>query len=620
MVDIAFNRKITLYTQYDLNMRLYFDYSHNSQSAVPHDTPLASPLSPSMHKRSGDAFAPLMSALIHPREKCPFCERDFSALEGRRWFSHMKRIRQIMCSKVGLLLEPGTPGTPEYDQWVKETCCRFYITVGAMADVQSVDPRTEMPISRMYDPDDVKGYDADEALRVHVRRIGDEPPVGMLHSGDYVADVANLMDQINDLRGELDQYDANSPEYLAATRALAPFDYKNVTLLIQRAITTRNYTPLVNKAWPKLYEMLMSIPNIIPRHVYRHAVLDAFFPAEYPGGMIWALKHYIMNTRPRLPPMAWMANSYVSSGTTALKKTKETPVDGAWLMEEDGHNGDLTNPDIHTLLINSIMTRTDPDRELPEASYGITRGSPVPSTPGVDMFIADGGMGLDDPADRKRYNRERNAVRAKYTAINEKKEDGDKKKMNKEKLSRYISRKIREEVEPVAQLYNEREAINAPLILGEMHLALDVLRLGGTAIIKCYTILTPEMVEEVRAWCRFFEEVVATKPSMSTVTGDEIYLVGIGFRGIDNPGPEVPIRDIYASEWEFRVNRQMKQLRKNNDQRAAILGPNATGVIPPREDLDQDLVDRILRKPRGAKPDLPNRPYPPSMAVTLPTQ
>jgi hypothetical protein len=559
-------------------------------------------------------------------------------------------------------MTPGAHGTKEREAWVRSECCRFYILAAAMQEPYVSVCRTNVAISRQYAPSEIDGYSADREIRMYTRSIHE--PIGPQDpdtSGDWDADGAfeDLREDVQTAEEALDYYDASSPEYKELSIRMAPFDYNTILALMKARVHDRNFKPLMRQSWSHLYQILQGIPNIIPRAAYRQVRIDVLFPAEYPGSWIEAMRYYIQTSKPTVPAMLWLASSYTGKrGYKPVKPGKarkgSAPVggtpdgtkskDGIWLMLKDEHDGDLTKPDVRESIITETHRSTKSDRAIIRESYEQSRGKRMPDESGVDMYLADGDMDITDPVDLKRYNRESKAARAQASPADPRKPPGVLGARARRVRARGDAGAARAPVAvaPPRKLWSRREEINTELILGEMAISLRVLRKGGTAVIKAYTITTPDMVKGFLHWANHFRDVVTCKPAMSNGSNREVYLVGLGFLGKQPPppggalvrerssrtpsptvrgrSPRAPVtkESLYRSEFAVHGVRQMSVLRANTNRRQEVLGTNTTEgthVLPDLDQRNEEFVYRMLGKSMGPQP--PN-PEPVVEAIIIP--
>ena len=84
----------------------------------------------------------------------------------------------------------------------------------------------------------------------------------------------------------------------------------------------------------------------------------------------------------------------------------------------------------------------------------------------------------------------------------------------------------------VSEDYAGQERLTARLNLGQIVVGLMALRVGGTLVTKMFTFVHPYTLSVIGVCASLFNTLYVTKPKTSRVTNSEIYLVGIGFRGL----------------------------------------------------------------------------------------
>lgn len=80
---------------------------------------------------------------------------------------------------------------------------------------------------------------------------------------------------------------------------------------------------------------------------------------------------------------------------------------------------------------------------------------------------------------------------------------------------------------------NEQEMINATLHYCELVAALGCLRVGGSLMIKSFSMFEHPMCCKLFLLTALFDEFTVFKPSTSKAANSETYLCGRGFKGID---------------------------------------------------------------------------------------
>ena len=98
-------------------------------------------------------------------------------------------------------------------------------------------------------------------------------------------------------------------------------------------------------------------------------------------------------------------------------------------------------------------------------------------------------------------------------------------------------------------LWNWQEEINLKVFLGEIIGAITILRPGGTAIIKMYTLFHPGSVALIYIMGLCFEEIHIVKPQASRPANSETYLVGKGMQRSDIH----EILNDFIAEWQIDV-------------------------------------------------------------------
>lgn len=82
--------------------------------------------------------------------------------------------------------------------------------------------------------------------------------------------------------------------------------------------------------------------------------------------------------------------------------------------------------------------------------------------------------------------------------------------------------------------YNEEENYNIPVQLGQIIFMASVLAKGGVTFLKMFTVLEPMTVSMLYILSSCFDKLMITKPITSKPVNSEIYVVGIGFKGLNS--------------------------------------------------------------------------------------
>lgn len=101
--------------------------------------------------------------------------------------------------------------------------------------------------------------------------------------------------------------------------------------------------------------------------------------------------------------------------------------------------------------------------------------------------------------------------------------------------------------------YNRQEELTARINLGQIVTGLLSLRAGGNLVTKTYTFTHPFSVSVIAVCAALFDACYVTKPQTSRPANSEVYLVGIGFRGV---APEV-VTALLAAVEEFDFARPL---------------------------------------------------------------
>ena len=110
----------------------------------------------------------------------------------------------------------------------------------------------------------------------------------------------------------------------------------------------------------------------------------------------------------------------------------------------------------------------------------------------------------------------------------------------------------------VSHNYNNQEKENAILHLGCALMGFKVLKNGGIFIGKQYTFFEYYTVDLMMIYSTLFDKFYITKPSTSGILNSEIYLIGIGFKGLPE-STEKLLTHVFQSR---RINKILKEESK----------------------------------------------------------
>lgn len=84
----------------------------------------------------------------------------------------------------------------------------------------------------------------------------------------------------------------------------------------------------------------------------------------------------------------------------------------------------------------------------------------------------------------------------------------------------------------VSSDYGRQEELTARIHLGQTLAGLMSLRVGGALVAKTYTFVHPSSISLMAVCASVFETFYVTKPTTSRPANSEVYIVGLGFRGL----------------------------------------------------------------------------------------
>lgn len=227
----------------------------------------------------------------------------------------------------------------------------------------------------------------------------------------------------------------------------------------------------VTNAWMKYYEMYIEFDLVPPRGRY-----VAFFNAELPGAAVCAFNHYVKTKRRDLAA-EWYGASIVpnheSDQDTSTVLGDKYGIykhnTARWLMHFDPPAGEYNNNGDATLFENLVNY---------EARVG--PNSPVG---GVDLYSHDAGIDVTG-------------------------------------------------TDAHGLQFNRQEQLNGKIHFGCAMAGLMTLKIGGAFIAKQYTALETYSWNLIIIYASMFEKFYLSKPLTSRPYNSEMYLVGVGFKGM----------------------------------------------------------------------------------------
>jgi hypothetical protein len=84
----------------------------------------------------------------------------------------------------------------------------------------------------------------------------------------------------------------------------------------------------------------------------------------------------------------------------------------------------------------------------------------------------------------------------------------------------------------VSDDYLRQEELTARIHLGQILVGLMSLRVGGALVVKTYTFVHPSSISLMAVCASVFDHFYVTKPVTSRPANSEVYIIGLGFRGL----------------------------------------------------------------------------------------
>lgn len=313
-------------------------------------------------------------------------------------------------------------------------------------------------------------------------RITPPENVKIMATAKYeLEDLAMLRGRLNETKSRLDIYYVGSRTNKELEQKWIFFQsIVDIYKPMRREITNKYNGKHVTNAWMKYWE-LYSHYNIIPTNTDMPAhTYTAFFNAELPGAALCAFNHY-MKTMRRDIPFDWRASSLVPVGGVndiealgdiygLARNNRDKWIMDTSLLAESGTtpSGYINNGDA-----TNIDNLYDFAAKLgPDSEIG-----------GVDLYSHDAGIDVST--------------------------DG-----------------------AGGLGFNQQELANAKIHFGCALAGFMTMRPGATFIAKQYTFFETFTWNLILIYANLFEEFYICKPLTSRPYNSEIYLIGIGYRGI----------------------------------------------------------------------------------------
>jgi cap2 methyltransferase len=228
----------------------------------------------------------------------------------------------------------------------------------------------------------------------------------------------------------------------------------------------------VTNAWMKYYEIYCKYAYILLKN---RSNIRVFFNAELPGAALSAFNHYMKTVIRK--DYQWRASSYYPRGSDTTAISDSTALGDRYGFYEKNRSNWLMGKTQNGGFRDGDMTNIDNILEYerligPNSEFG-----------GVDLYSHDAGMD--------------------------------------------VGGSVNGELQ-----FNQQETINMRLHLGCAIAGLYTLRQDGIFIAKQYTFFETLTWNLIIIYSTLFEQFYICKPKTSRVYNSEIYLIGIGYKGI----------------------------------------------------------------------------------------
>lgn len=305
--------------------------------------------------------------------------------------------------------------------------------------------------------------------------------------GDFVT----LRERLNETKSKMDKFYVGSK----TNQDLARRWWRLQTVVdiyrpLRKHISETYGAQFVTNAWLKYYE-LYSIHNIVPLGAKK---FKAFFNAELPGAALCAFNHYMATMRPDCD-FDWRASSL-------------SPEVGNTAVLGDSYGLYAANTDRWLMEVGDSAHRNDDNTSGTRRNNGDAtnieniRDWAAKLAPGVDFYSHDAGIDVSE---------------------------GEGGELN----------------------FNRQEEANARLHLGCALAGFMCLKKGGAFIAKQYTFFETLTWNLILIYSTLFDKFYVCKPLTSRPYNSEVYLVGLGYRGISDELRDALEKKLTAPADEF---------------------------------------------------------------------
>ena len=251
--------------------------------------------------------------------------------------------------------------------------------------------------------------------------------------------------------------------------------------------------PVVTNATLKMYELLCTLPLIPGLRAQQRAKnaraqpapVDAFCNAELPGAFLVAINQFVRGRHPAVP-FEWVASSYDAASARAAGD--DTILDDKYGFFAGNRDRWLMRPVSST----TALTHNQPisgDLTDPAVVRELAARARAKYPDGATLYTSDAGIDISND-------------------------------------------------------YCAQESRTLVLNYGQVVCGLLSLALGGTLVTKQYHFTTVFNRQLLIALSALFERLLVVKPLTSRPANDEVYIVGLGFRGIDATLSELLIQTL----------------------------------------------------------------------------
>lgn len=427
-----------------------------------------------------NAFLPLMLEPLKFPKECNRCGHSFEALAKHKLYPNFAGVYRVALHIVGLGLTSDTP------DWEAHDCCRLAILTSTTYDNLPMVGTPADPSKVEYPFDDVRDLDSMRlvidfnALRSKSTIWTNEKRLSLLDDSRTITNKKGEKITESVYEHAYDSLDKIYKEDVERYKELRLMynPYGHAAAALQAYYDKKRRHDYVSPSMVRMLSILVEYPGIVPAHVYTAQTFDVLCPRDNDGSTIAALLQY-ERLQNDLPPIRWLA---VKSSTLPDRSHLFDRFSAQWLVVLDH----LTDP------IRRATTIVVDSMEYVRRPFVPSMGSYV-SVPSAGAGSADAGGASNDGYDL-------------VICV------GDSKSWKNMKEQQRIQYE-------------------------EWRITLNVLRIGGTAIIRMTPTTDMSHVSDMADFLSRFHDTKVVVPACSDRLAPEFYIVCTEYVGLDAPPP-----------------------------------------------------------------------------------